>query len=168
MAGSDCDWFPSCNARTLRNHLSLSQDGECFSAKKPGTDQSPGLGVTNAKTTATRFWSRPSLLDCPSRKSKWDTDPCLHRHVSYPTTTQQKCVEKSKQEPAGIPESSRNFHEKIRGKDRDPLHAIAALKPTKPSTDTRIPPCLPEIFNRTPVVVCKHKIVRLLASNTAH
>ena len=32
-------------------------------------------------------------------------------------------MEKSKQEPAGIRESSRNFREKIQGKDRDPLQA---------------------------------------------
>jgi hypothetical protein len=34
-------------------------------------------------------------------------------------------VEKSKHKPAGIRENSRNFHEKIRGKDRDPLHLRA-------------------------------------------
>jgi hypothetical protein len=44
------------------------------------------------------------------------TQACILSH-----TTQQKCVEKSKQERAGIRESSRNFHEKIQGKDRDPL-----------------------------------------------
>ena len=51
---------------------------------------------------------------------------------------------------------------------REVRAAISTFKPTKPSADARIPPCLPEIFNRTSVVVCKHKIVRLLASNTAH
>jgi hypothetical protein len=25
------------------------------------------------------------LIGLPFSKSKWDTDPCLHRHVSYPT-----------------------------------------------------------------------------------
>jgi hypothetical protein len=25
------------------------------------------------------------LIGLPFPKSKWDTDPCLHRHVSYPT-----------------------------------------------------------------------------------
>jgi hypothetical protein len=34
-------------------------------------------------------------------------------------------VEKSKQEPAGIRERSRDFREKVQGEDRDPLHQIA-------------------------------------------
>ena len=91
--------------------------------RKPGTDQSSGLGVTNATTAATCLWSRPFLNSISLSKSKWDTGPlptqaCIlsHHHTA-------KRVEKSKQEPAEIRESSRNFREKIPGKHRDPLHA---------------------------------------------
>ena len=44
------------------------------------------------------------------------TQACI---LSHHYTAQS--VEKSKQEPPGIRESSRNFREKIQGKDRDPL-----------------------------------------------
>jgi len=90
----------------------------------------PNLGQSRAPASETKrddgrdtLLSRPSFLDCLSKSRNrigyrsLPTQACI---LSHHYTAQS--VEKSKQEPPGIRESSRNFREKIQGKDRDPLH----------------------------------------------
>jgi hypothetical protein len=46
--------------------------------------------------------------------------------------------------------------------------ALSALEPTDPCTNARIPPSLPEVLDWTAIVSREHKVLWLLASNTAH